>query len=422
MEKKVNHGANRDQPTVLLSRTTMNQNARHALRSLVEQNMLAEFWTTFVWHLESRWSRLLPRSWQAQLARRSIPEAPRKQVRSVPWREIVQLGARGTPIEALLCADERPFSVYGMGMHFDRRVARRMRELRPGMVYAYDGAALETLREAKRLGITAVYELTSSYWRWEHKLFAEEAERNPEFAGLLPGLTDPARHLERKTQELQLADYVVVPSLHVRETLRGFVADEKIRVINYGAPPVRGRKQVAHTPGRPLQVLFAGSLIQRKGISYVLEAVEMLGRQVELTMVGSRFRANAKVDEACRRWRWFETLPHSRVLEVMQDADVLLLPSLAEGCALVILEALSIGLPVIVTLNTGSGEIMQDGREGYVVPIRRADLIASRLETLCRDRELLAEMSRQAQATAARNSWEHYRAQWAGMLRNLAWR
>ncbi len=82
---------------------------------------------------------------------------------------------------------------------------------------------------------------------------------------------------------------------------------------------------------RPLRVLFVGALIQRKGIGYLLDAIDQLGSQVELTIVGGRFQANSRVDEACSRWRWFESLPHSRCLDLMQEADVLVLPSLTEG-------------------------------------------------------------------------------------------
>jgi glycosyltransferase involved in cell wall biosynthesis len=171
-----------------------------------------------------------------------------------------------------------------------------------------------------------------------------------------------------------------------------------------------------------LKVLFAGSLNQRKGIGYLLDAIDLLGSQVELTLVGKRFAANPRVDEACSHWRWFETLPHSGVMDLMQEADVLVLPSLAEGCALVVLEALACGLPVIVTPNTGSLEFVRDGCEGFVVPICRADAIADRLNTLNRDRELLAAMSHNAQMTAAMQSWEVYRETWAETVRVASWR
>ena len=105
-------GRTEDKPRVLLSRTTANQNTRNALRSLVEHEMLAEFWTTFAWNPKSVWNQLLPRGLQRQLARRNISEAPSTRVRTVPWREVVRLGARGTPVEALLCSSKRAFSVY----------------------------------------------------------------------------------------------------------------------------------------------------------------------------------------------------------------------------------------------------------------------------------------------------------------------
>jgi glycosyltransferase involved in cell wall biosynthesis len=409
-------------PSVLLSHPTGNQNVRNALRSLAENRMLAEFWTTIAWNPERRWNQVLPSGLRMQLARRAFAEAPRERVKSVPWREVVRLGARPTLLKNLLCSGERPFSIIGMYRHFDGKVARRLRESKVDAVYAYEGGALQTFREARRLGIATLYELPSAYWYWEHRLLSEEAERNPEFAGLLPKLKDSPGHMQWKDEELDLADFVFVPSQHVRHSLTGVVPDEKIRVINYGAPPVRSRKPVSCDSIRPLRVLFVGALIQRKGIGYLLDAVDQLGSQVELTIVGGRFQANSRVDEACSRWRWFESLPHSRVLDLMQEADVLVLPSLTEGCALVVLEALACGLPVIVTPNTGSLEFVRDGCEGFVVPIGSSDAIADRLNALNRNRELLAAMSRNAHATAAEKSWENYRANWANAVRTVTWR
>jgi glycosyltransferase involved in cell wall biosynthesis len=409
-------------PTVLISHPTGNQNVRNALRSLAEHKMLAEFWTTLAWRPESKWNRILPSPVRNQLAKRAFPEAPRDRVRCVPSREVVRLSARSHFLQKLLCSGERPFSIIGMYRHFDNKVAQRVKTMDLDAVYAYEGGALETFREAKRRGIRALYEQPSSYWHWARKLLSEEAERNPEFAGLLPNLTDSAGHLQWKDEELALADYVFVPSEHVRRTLAGAVPDEKIRVVHYGAPAIRQRQQISRDGTRPLKVLFVGLLAQHKGISYLLEAIDRLGSEVELTLVGRRFRAHSRVDAGCRRWRWLESLPHSGVLDLMQEADVLALPSLTEGCALVVLEALACGLPVIVTPNTGALEFVHDGVEGFVVPICQSDAIADRLHTLHRNRELLAAMSRNGQATAAEKSWEAYRANLADTVRAAIWR
>jgi len=404
-------------PAVLLSHPTGNQNLRNALGSLAQNGMLAEFWTTIAWDRESPWNRIMPAGLRNQLGRRSYAEAPQDRVRTVPWREAVRLGAKYLRLENLLSSGEKTFSVIGMYRQFDGRVARRMDRIELDAVYAYEGGALETFRQARRLGIAALYELPSGYWYWERDLMAQEAERNPEFAGLHPKLDDSPGHMQWKDEELRLADCVFVASQHVRRTLAGVVADEKIRVVNFGAPPVESASAVTRRAAGPLKVLFVGALIQRKGIGYLLDAVDRLDAQVELTLIGTRFAPNTRVDEACRRWRWIETIPHDQVLRIMKESDVLVLPSLSEAFGLVITEALACELPVIITPNVGAGDLVTDGREGFVIPICSAEAIADRLDALNRDRELLALMSLRAGETAAARSWAVYREQWAEAVR-----
>lgn len=405
---------------VLLSHPTGNQNVRNALGSLAEHGMLAEFWTTLAWNPHSAWNHLLPAGLCAQFARRSYVEAPSDRIKSVPWREMVRLGLRSAPLLRALSSGEGFFSVIGMYRHFDGEVAKRLPHISADAVYAYEGGALRTFRQARKLGLRTIYEQPSSYWYWVRNLLSEEAARCPEFADLLPNLKDSSRHLAWKDEELSLADYVIVPSDHVRRTLAGVVPMEKIRVINYGAPPVRGGKRVSLDRRQPLKVLFVGGLTQHKGIGYLLEAVDRLGSQVELTLVGRRFGVHDRVDNACNRWRWFDSLPYSRVLEIMRtEADVLVLPSFGEGFGLVISEALACGVPVIITPNVGASDMVVDEREAFVVPVASSEAIADRLLLLARDRELLSTMSIQARATAAQNSWESYRATWANLVREL---
>jgi len=79
---------------------------------------------------------------------------------------------------------------------------------------------------------------------------------------------------------------------------------------------------------------------------------------------------------ALERHHWIASLPHPLILEQMRQHDVLVLPSLFEGYALVINEALSQGLPVIATANSGATEAVRDGVEGFIVPIRSSQAIA----------------------------------------------
>ena len=99
-------------------------------------------------------------------------------------------------------------------------------------------------------------------------------------------------------------------------------------------------------------------------------------------------------------------MPRSEISEQYAWADVFLLPSLCEGSATVCYEALAAGLPVVTTPNAGS--VVRDGVEGFTVPIRDSEAIVQKLERLAADRELLAEMSRNALERAREFTVERY--------------
>ncbi|MCP9910689.1 glycosyltransferase, partial [Cyanobium sp. BA20m-p-22] len=148
---------------------------------------------------------------------------------------------------------------------------------------------------------------------------------------------------------------------------------------------------------------------QRKGLSYALDAVASMGSQVSLTLIGRVSPPECRpLVAALRRHRWIETLPHQQVLEQMRQHDVLVLPSLFEGYALVISEALSQGLPVITTPNSGATHTIRNGLEGFIVPIRDSQAIAERLQQLVDNRAQLVDMRLACLRRAAELSWAGY--------------
>jgi glycosyltransferase involved in cell wall biosynthesis len=173
-------------------------------------------------------------------------------------------------------------------------------------------------------------------------------------------------------------------------------------------------------PEQPLRLLFAGALSQRKGISYLLKAVAVLKRHVELTLLGTKpLQFCQPLENALRAHRWIPSLPYQEVLREMQRHDVLVFPSLFEGFGLVILEAMSQGLAVITTPHTAGPDIIEDGRNGFVVPIRSPEMLAQRLEELAGDRRLLADMKSNARVTAANLSWATYRSRLGAVVAEM---
>jgi glycosyltransferase involved in cell wall biosynthesis len=93
----------------------------------------------------------------------------------------------------------------------------------------------------------------------------------------------------------------------------------------------------------------------------------------------------------------------------MRQHDVLIFPSLFEGFGLVITEAMSQGTPAITTPHSAGPDIIDEGVDGFIVPIRSADAIAEKLEMLARDRERLRAMKISAREKAQKQPWEKYR-------------
>ena len=423
---------------LLLSHPLGNANVRHAARAFAEAGWLAEFWTCLAWDPDGRLARALPAALAAKLARRAVEPALRGRTHvAQAWREAGRHLAARLPApwrQTLTRHETGPLSVDAVFRAFDRAVARRVmrRTRRAGgtihAVYAYEDGAEQTFRAAAERGWRRLYDLPIGYWRAGQAIFAEEAGREPAWAPTLTGRGDSGEKLARKDAELAAADVVFVASRYTARTLREHapagLCSARVHVIPYGAPEPATEADSALANGndvsrRPLRVLFVGSLGQRKGLSYLLEAVRILGpRWAELTLLGMKTAEGcAPLEAATRAHRWVPSLPHAGVLAEMARADVLVFPSLFEGFGLVIPEAFSRGLPVIATAHTALPDLLTaDGAEGFVVPVRSAGRIAERLEQLAADPARLRAMKHAALARAAALRWEDYRQR----LRELA--
>jgi alpha-maltose-1-phosphate synthase len=407
---------------ILISHPTGNECVREATRALNEAGMLSEFWTSVRWSQGFSLNRVLPAYLSRELCRRSFPDIGQDQVRCYPWIEVGRLASNALGLSGMMSPETGKFSIDAVYRRLDSRVSRRLYET-PNIrgLYAYEDGALASFRAARQVGVKTIYELPIGYWKYYQELTKEEARLQPEFAAALHGMADSEEKLRRKDEEIALASEIVVPSEFVRETLRkAGPLKARVTVLPYGAPSCHPPGRAQKTTGNEkLKVLFVGGLSQRKGVSYLFQAVARLGSQVELTLIGRRVADCPAIDAALRRYSWIPSLSHAAVLREMSRHDVMVFPSLFEGCALVVMEAMSQGVPVITTPNSGALHSIRDGINGFIVPIRDADAIVERLEMLILDRKRLIAMSQAAMATADQHSWEQYRHRFAGIVRRV---
>ncbi|MGJ8651212.1 MAG: glycosyltransferase family 4 protein [Opitutaceae bacterium] len=391
--------------SIWLSHPTGNANVRAALEALDSADMLECFHTCLGISQDNQngiTSRLL--------AQRRFPIAAEK-IATRPGREAMRLLLQKSGLFNSLYAHEvGRFSVDRIYQDLDQTVVKRLQAAvdLPTAIYTYEDAAASTFAAASERSITRIYDLPIGYWRAARRIQIEESELHPDWALTMPALIDSDSKLARKDEELKLANHIIVASQFTAQTLEDAPFPlAPISVIPYGCPPVTAASKHSDSK-QPLKVLYVGSLSQRKGLSYLLQAVEMLGDSVELTLIGKRVADCAPLDAALQKYNWIESLPHQQILEAMQSHDVFVFPSLFEGFGLVITEALSQGMPIIATSHTCAPDIIEDGKEGFIVPIRDAVAIASKLECLAKDRDLLAGMQASALETASRTTWQNY--------------
>jgi glycosyltransferase involved in cell wall biosynthesis len=396
---------------------TGNQNVRHVLAALEGKGMLGTFHTSLGFTDSSK-TRFLPRVVRAECERRTYSLSSDK-IRTRPMREIVRLAAQRLGWSGLTRHETGWASVDHVYQDLDRAVTRRIAVARNSEeqlsgLYGYEDGCLESFRAAKKMGLKCLYDLPIAYWEVVRKLMEEERERLPEWEPTMMGTHDSAAKLARKTEELSLADLVICPSLFVLRSLPESVRENKSCVVaEFGSPPSPAGSEIRTASGIiKLRVLFAGSLTQRKGLADVFAAMKLLKRQdVELIVMGSPIAPMEFYRNQYRDFTYFNTRPHHKVLELMKTCDVLVLPSLAEGRALVQQEAMACGLPLIITENTGGQDLIVSGETGFLVPIRSPEKIAEKIAWLADHRDVLPDMRRAAINKAAEYPWQRYAEQ-----------
>lgn len=288
---------------------------------------------------------------------------------------------------------------------YDRMAARHI----PREVDAFIGWSRSSLRQIQAVqerGGTAFVEQCGSYSQFQNDILREERSR----LGLPPRPGTPQLLVDREAEEFEQADYVLCPSRHVAGSLvaHGF-AREKLLVNPYGA-----NLQRFHPVGRrdgAFRVLFVGSIGARKGVVYLLEAMERLRgeAEIECVLIG---RVEEGFDRVLKPYeglfRHIERVPNSELKYEYSNASVFVFPSLDEGMALVQLEAMACGLPVICTPNSGGDSLIEEGESGFVVPVRDPDALATQIYKLYENRELLAQLREGALARIGQFSWDRY--------------
>lgn len=415
-------------PKVIISHGGVQYSYQLAL-ALQELGCLERFFTTFCYtqgYLQEHLVRTLPVSLRQKVdsyfSRRMPRGVEAKRLWPIGWPELLHRAS-------ILLLGRNYFTSHRLqewqSRLFDASVARKLGEHDFAVLIALSGSSLQTVAEAKRLGRVVVLDQHDIHCRAASQLLREEMTASPEFADTVPCWPPLESYLEMVEKEIELADYIVVPSTFALRThLEAGVPEGKLVLMPHATEPAYESLPRERRPDGKFRVLFVGSITQRKGVKYLLEAIRRLNRgDIELVMVGPKVGSLEPIREYREYARWVPYVDHDKLRDYFNEADVFVLPTIYDAFGLSALEAMAAGLPVIVSENCVAGsDVVRDGTDGFVVPIRDPDAIRQRLEELMADDERRTWMGENARERVKEFNWASYARRWRHFLGSLQMR
>lgn len=214
------------------------------------------------------------------------------------------------------------------------------------------------------------------------------------------------------------SDAIIVYGSHVRDYLVNLgVPDDKIFCAPHTVDNEFFRKPVSDQQKQDLKkslglsaekiILFVGRFEECKGLSYLIEAVSMI-EDVDycLVFIGTG-SMKTSFEEQCKRsavrYLFLSHIPNQDLYRYYAIADIFTLPSITtaefkEPWGVVVNEAMNQGCPVVATdaVGAAAGGLVEDGKNGFIVPERDSLALKTAMETLLKDDDLRRRMGREA--------------------------
>lgn len=381
--------------------------------ALYHANLLEALVTDILWSADRPWmrrvARLLPREILATLRKRSAAALPYARVRnhySAGLKSFLLDGVKRLPFSLRRAAIRSSDATLG-------RAAGKLTNRTNAVLLSYSYYAYDAFRACNSNGILfQVHPHPESVRR----LLLQELQSHPECKDSLLQeweLALPEKDFERLAKEPNLAKRFLCASTFTKNTLiENGASPSAIRVVPYGIDLARFIPPTARpTPNQKLKLLFVGRINQRKGVKYLIEALQLLhSRQVELTICGRVVDDlgifNSIEDQIIIR----PSVSNEELQQAYRSSDLFVFPSVAEGFGQVLLESLASGLPILSTTHTAAPDLIRNGDEGFIVPPHRADLLAERIDWAATHRTELEAMRHRARQTATQFTWERFRS------------
>ncbi|WP_035611031.1 glycosyltransferase family 4 protein [Haloferula sp. BvORR071] len=293
---------------------------------------------------------------------------------------------------------------------YDAWLLRQTLPADTNVVMAPMGSAelLFQLADRQQKPVLKVFDAPNSHPRLYARLWRQECD---EFS---PGyqIPFPDSAINRISREIEQADLILCPSVFVKDSMVAEgVPESKCHVRHFGVDTSIFKPRPA-VPQKPV-FISVGSICLRKGHQYLFRAFAELRKtypEARLICIGG---LRPDFEKEWPAWQgiveYHSLLPQQRIPELLQEATAFVLASVEEGFARVLSEAMAAGLPIIATHESGATTVVEDGKQGLIVPARSITALHKAMARLTSDPALNQRMGAAAlEAGAIGNTWQDY--------------
>lgn len=334
--------------------------------------------------------------------KRRTPVCLKGKNNSVALAEFYLWACKLFKLQSSLISSYNAACLYGM---CSKRLIRNAQIFHVRSGSGFNGA----IEKARSQGMKIIVDHSIAHPAFMDKQLRKEYERYGSVFNL--GLDNP--FWNGIIEDCKKADIVLVNSQFVKDTFvqNGF-EEEKIKICLLGVrEDFNSIKKDYEIKNSTLKILFTGGFGFRKGAEYILKALSELdkeGFKYEFTCVGDSTSAVGMIESiGPKHVNRIGTIPQDELKKYLAEYDVYLFPSLCEGCASSGMEAMSAGLPVIATKE--SGLPIEDGYDGIIIKSKNVEAIKSALKTIAADISLRKKLGVSASKKIRENyTWEKY--------------
>lgn len=296
---------------------------------------------------------------------------------------------------------------------FNRKLAKYIMKNNTDAVILYDTLCAECISILRENNCKSkiIIDMSAPNFSYMDHFFSESVKKYPKYSLMLKNEMKSQKYLNRlaaSKYEIDNADYFLVASQFSKKSLiYSGINENTIFLCKYGIN--MDYSNLDKQKNNKVRIIFIGDVNQKKGIiDFVKIARVLTNNDFEFNIVGKYDEDDQIYTSNKDLCNFYGYVTHDEVLNICENMDIIIFPSLSDGFGLSVIEAMSKKVVPIVSTNAGVSDIVNNGVNGFTFNIGDIENVVARCRYLKNDFSALRNMQNEAFECVSNMKWTDY--------------